>query len=107
MAVVASGNVEAKHCHLLSTGGMLSYARRSDACEFVVTTETGMLYPLRTQNPAKRFIPVNPTAVCECMKLITLPKLRGSLLDLKYDACVAPEVAARARMPIERMVAIT
>jgi quinolinate synthase len=83
MAFVASGDVKAKHCHLLSTGGMLSYARRSDACEFVVATETGILYPLRKQNPAKRFIPVNPTAVCEYMKVITLPKLRDSLLDLK------------------------
>jgi quinolinate synthase len=106
MEFVASGDVEAAHCHMLSTGGMLDYARRSDAKEFIVATEAGMLYPLREQNPGKRFIPVKRAAVCRYMKMITLANLRDSLRDRRHEVRVAPEVAARARVPIERMVAI-
>ena len=108
MEYVASGDVDAAHGHLLSTGGMLRYARESDAGEFIVATETGMLYPLREQNPGKRFIPVNRMAVCKSMKMITLPKLRDALIALAHLVVrVPPEIAARARLPIERMVAIS
>ena len=107
MEFVASGDVRAARCHMLSTGGMLDYARRSDAKEFVVATETGMLYPLQQQNPDKRFIPVMRDAVCRYMKMITLEGLRDSLQELRYEVRVAPEIAQRARLPIERMVAIT
>jgi quinolinate synthase len=107
MEFVASGDVAAAHCHMLSTGGMLDYARKSDAQEFIVATETGMLHPLRQQNPGKRFIPISRMAVCKYMKMITLPKLHAALRDHKHEVRVPPEVAARARVPIERMVAIT
>ena len=107
MEFVASGDVAAAHCHMLSTGGMLAYARESDAQEFIVATETGMLYPLREQNPGKRFIPVSRMAVCKYMKMITLPKLRDTLRDLAPEVRVPSEIAARARVPIERMVAIS
>ncbi|MGZ4306965.1 MAG: quinolinate synthase NadA [Solirubrobacteraceae bacterium] len=107
MEYLASGDIEAAHCHMLSTGGMLRYARESDAQEFIVATETGMLHPLREQNPGKRFIPVSRMAVCRYMKMITLPKLRDSLRDLAPEVRVPPETAERARIPIERMVAIS
>ena len=58
MEYLASGDISGAHCHMLSTGGMLTHARESDATEFIVATETGMLYPLRAQNPGKRFIRV-------------------------------------------------
>jgi quinolinate synthase len=106
MEFVASGDVQGAHCHMLSTGGMLDYARRSEAHDFIVATEIGMLYPLRQQNPGKRFIPVKRSAVCEYMKMITLEKLRDSLRDMRYEVRVEPEIAARARVPIERMVTI-
>ena len=92
---------------MLSTGGMLDYAGSSDAREFVVATETGMLYPLQQQNPDKRFIPVRRAAVCRFMKMITLEGLRDSLRDMRYEVRVAPDVAARARVPIDRMVTIS
>jgi len=107
MEYVASGDVEAAHCHMLSTGGMLRYARESKAKEFIVATETGMLYPLREENPEKRFIPVNRMAVCKYMKMITLPKLRDALEAMAPQVKVPPEIAERARLPIERMVAIS
>jgi quinolinate synthase len=107
MEYVAAGDVDAEHTHMLSTGGMLKFARDSDAEEFIVATETGMLHPLEQDNPGKRFIPANRAAVCRYMKMITLPKLRDALRDLRPEVSVAPAIAERARVPIERMVAIT
>jgi quinolinate synthase len=107
MEYVASGDVDADHTHMLSTGGMLNFAAASEAEEFIVATETGMLYPLEAENPGKSFIPANRAAVCKYMKMITLPKLRDTLRDLQPVVKVDPELAERARVPIERMVAIT
>ena len=45
-------------------------------------------------------------AFCKYMKMITLPKLRDSLIEMKFEVSVPPEIAARAKLPIERMVAI-
>jgi quinolinate synthase len=106
MEYVASGDVDPERTHMLSTGGMLSFARTSDADEFIVATETGMLHPLAIENPGKSFIPANRAAVCKYMKTITLPKLRDALRDLKPVVKVDPALAERARVPIERMVAI-
>ena len=76
------------------------------ACEVVVATEVGMLYPLQMAAPDVDFIPANPNAVCEYMKMITLPKLRDALREMKFEVRVPEEIAVRARVPIERMVAI-
>ncbi|HEY1358835.1 MAG TPA: quinolinate synthase NadA [Thermoleophilaceae bacterium] len=107
MEYVAAGDVDSDHTHMLSTGGMLEFAAGSEADEFIVATETGMLYPLEAENPGKSFIPANRAAVCKYMKMITLPKLRDALRDLGPTVQVDPEIAKRARVPIERMVAIT
>jgi quinolinate synthase len=107
MEYVASGDVDAEHTHMLSTGGMLNFAAESDADEFIVATETGMLHPLEEANPDKTFIAANRAAVCRYMKMITLPKLRDALRDLSPVVQVDPALAERARVPIERMVAIT
>ena len=107
MEFVASGEVGGERCHMLSTGGMLDYVQRSDAREFIVATETGMLHPLQKQNPDRRFIPARQAAVCRFMKMITLEGLRDSLRDMRHEVRVAPDIARRARVPIERMVEIT
>jgi len=108
MEYVAAGDVDAENTHMLSTGGMLRHARESDAETFIVATETGMLHPLERQNPQKKFVPANRSAVCQYMKMITLPKLRDALRDGgdAYTVKVPPRIADRARVPIERMVAI-
>jgi quinolinate synthase len=72
----------------------------------VVATETGMLYPLRMAAPEVDFIPANPDASCMYMKMITLPKVRDALRDMKYEVRVPHDIAARARVPIDRMIAI-
>ena len=106
MEYVAAGDVDPERTHMLSTGGMLSFARESDADTFIVATETGMLHPLEKENPGKRFVPANRAAACRYMKMITLPKLHDALRDLKPVVKVDPELAERARVPIDRMVAI-
>ena len=106
MEYVASGDVDPERTHMLSTGGMLNFARDSEADTFIVATETGMLHPLAKENPGKTFIPANRAAACRYMKMITLPKLRNALRDLKPVVQVDPELAKRARVPIDRMVAI-
>src|SRR2546423_487073 len=108
MEYVAAGDVDPEHTHMLSTGGMLKFAKQSDADTFIVATETGMLYPLEEENPGQTFVAANRGAVCPFMKMITLPKLRDALRDggEGYTVKVDPELAERARVPIERMVAI-
>jgi quinolinate synthase len=106
MEYVAAGDVDPERTHMLSTGGMLDFARQSDSDSFIVATETGMLHPLAKENPGKEFIPANRAASCQYMKMITLPKLRDALRDLKPEVRVDPELARLARVPIDRMVAI-
>jgi quinolinate synthase len=106
MQFVASGDVSAENTYFLSTSGMLRHVRESPKDTMIVATETGILYRMHKDSPDKRLIPANEHAVCEFMKTITLPKLRDALRDLKYEVRVPPQIAARARVPIERMVAI-
>jgi quinolinate synthase len=65
-----------------------------------------MLYPLQMAAPQANLVEANRMAYCKYMKMITLPKLRDSLRDMKHEVSVNPELAERARVPIERMVAI-
>jgi quinolinate synthase len=65
-----------------------------------------MLYPLQQAAPQARLIEANRMAFCKYMKMITLPKLRDSLRELKFEVKVDERIAERARLPIERMVAI-
>jgi quinolinate synthase len=107
MEYVAAGDVAAEGVHMLSTGGMLRYAGEHHGGTAIVATETGMLYPLRKADPDTEFIAANEAATCRFMKMITLPKLRDSLRDDVFEVKVPDEIARRARVPIERMVAIT
>jgi quinolinate synthase len=61
---------------------------------------------MQRESPEKRFVAANEAAVCRYMKMITLPKVRDSLQDLKFEVRVPEEIAERARIPIERMVSI-
>ncbi len=135
MEYVAAGDISSEGVHMLSTGGMLQYAREAEEHaeagrhaetgehveagssgpvgghgggrrEAVVATEVGMLYPLRMAAPDIDFIPANPEASCQFMKMITLPKLRDALRDMQFEVRVPTEIAERARVPIDRMVAI-
>jgi len=106
MEYVAAGDIDPEGVHMLSTSGMQKHVEANPDGEFIVATENGMLYPLQQAAPQANLIEANRMAFCKYMKMITLPKLRDSLRDLKFEVRVAPQIAERARIPIERMVAI-
>jgi len=106
MEYVASGDIEPEGVHMLSTSGMLQHVEENPEGSFIVATENGMLYPLQQAAPQANLIEANRMAFCKYMKMITLPKLRDSLRDMKFEVSVSADVAARAKLPIERMVAI-
>jgi quinolinate synthase len=106
MEYVAAGDVDPAGVHMLSTSGMQTYVEAHPEGEFIVATENGMLYPLQQAAPKANLIEANRMAFCKYMKMITLPKLRDSLAELKFEVSVPPEIAAKAKLPIERMVAI-
>jgi quinolinate synthase len=91
---------------IVSTEQMMREARVSTARTFVIATETGVLHRMRKENPGKEFIPASEDAECRYMKMITLENLRDSLRDLKYQVTVPEDTASRARLAIERMLAI-
>lgn len=93
--------------HILSTEGMVTYAEGSAAETFLVATEVGILHRLGQKAPGKRFVPVNREAVCQYMKLTTLEKVRDSLLLGIHEIDVPADVSARARVALERMIAIS
>lgn len=104
---VAQGDYGSRQVQLLSTEGMMNYAKSSPAKSFVVATETGILYRMKQQNPEKDFIPVSENAVCQFMKMITLDKVYASLKDDKYEVKVPKNIAQKARLAIDRMLAIS
>ena len=107
MEYVAAGDVDPEGVHMLSTGGMLRYAETAPSgTTAIVATETGMLHPLQMARPDVDFVAANEAASCRYMKMITLPKLRDALREMAPVVKVPEEVAERARLPIERMVAI-
>lgn len=91
---------------VLSTEGMVRYAKETPDKEMIVATETGILARMKKDSPDKKFYPANARAVCEFMKMITLEKVLWSLEDLKYEVKVPRVIADRARLAIERMIAI-
>jgi len=106
LEAMSAGEVDPSGVQILSTEGMIKRPAMSDADEFIVATEVGILHRLRRENPAKRFFPANEKAVCAYMKVTTLPKVRRSLLEMTHRITVPAPVASRARRAIERMIAI-
>ena len=107
MEYVAAGDVASDGVHMLSTGGMMAWAAAAPAgATAIMATETGMLHPLQMARPDIDFVAANEAASCRYMKMITLPKLRDTLRDMSGVVKVPEAIAERARLPIERMVAI-
>ncbi len=104
--LAGEGVVPAERVKVLSTGGMVEAARRSQARKVLVATEIGMLHQLRAARPGTVFEPVNDRASCRYMKMITLEKLLRSLRDGVTEITVPDDVAAKARTSVERMIAI-
>lgn len=103
---IAKGDL-AKTGHILSTEGMMKHARASDARQFVVATETGILYRMQKENPEKEFIPIKRDAVCKYMKKIDLEKVHNSLANNVYEVRVPRRIADKAKLAIDRMLSIS
>ena len=91
----------------LSTGGMCAFAKESDAQEFIVGTECGILHRLEKENPTKRFYCAGSNIVCQDMKKITLEKLRDCLAGMKEEVVVTEEIAVKAKRAIDAMLALS
>ena len=101
-----TGDLPAGRTRVLSTGGMLAAARETTAPAVLVATETGMLHQLRQANPAVRWEPVNPDAVCPFMKMTTPAALLRCLRDGVAEVHVDPAVAERARQAVTAMIEV-
>jgi quinolinate synthase len=100
---MAFGN---ERTHILSTEGMINFAKESPKPRFMVATEIGIIHRLEKEAPGKRFEPVNRKAFCRYMKMITLEKVRDSLREWKHEIEIDPEIAAKARGAIDRMISL-
>jgi len=91
---------------LLSTGQMLKFAKISDADEFIIATEKGIIHSLKKQNPNKQFYPVAQKAVCPNMKKISLEKVVWALEDMQYQITVPEPICSNARRSLDRMLQV-
>ena len=106
LEAISAGDIDPEGVQILSTEGMIKRPALSNASEFIVATEVGILHRLRRENPAKRFHAANERASCAYMKVTTLPKVKRALQRLEHRITVPTDVANRARRAIERMIAI-
>ena len=104
---IASGSYKNRQVQVLSTEGMMNYAKNSSSSEFVVATETGILYRMKQQNPEKTFVPASDKAECQYMKMITLDKVYDSLVNEEYEVKVPKNIALKAKLAIDRMLSIS
>lgn len=88
----------------ISTGGMIRYAKESEAREIIVGTEPGIIHRLKKENPDKNFYRVSDSVVCPNMKRTSLEKVLWALEDITYAIEVPEEIAACARRCIEAML---
>ncbi|MFC2014427.1 quinolinate synthase NadA [Chloroflexota bacterium] len=89
---------------VLSTGGIIRFARETDAPEVIVGTEIGILHRLKKENPGKKFIPVSEQAVCPRMKLITLDTVLWSLENMTNQITIPEEIRHKAKAAVDKML---
>ena len=87
-----------------STSGIIDYATNSDANEFIICTEMGVLHQLTLKNPDKKFYSVGIRQFCPNMKKVTLEKVRDVLINENNAVAVSDEVRKKAGIPLARML---
>jgi len=90
----------------LSTSQMAKFAKETDAQEFIIGTEVGILYRLKKDNPKKEFYPASEAAVCPNMKRTTQEKVLWALEELRQEVRVSDSIRRRAKKAIDRMLEI-
>ena len=106
MRQMAQGTMPANMMQFRSTQGMVQFVRETPQKVVIMATEVGNIYPLSKAAPGKTVIPASPEAICAYMKQNTLRRVYHSLRDGIHEITVDQELAARARIPIERMLSI-
>ncbi len=92
---------------VLSTNGMVRFAKTSQSNEFIVGTENGIIHRLQKENPGKSFYPASELAVCPNMKLNSLEKILWCLEGMKNVVKVSDELRLKAARPVERMLSLS
>lgn len=92
--------------HVTSTSGMLRFAKSSDAKEFIIGTETGLMYGLRKDNPGKTFYPLRKDMICPNMKKTLLQSVLHCLETETYKIKVPEEIRIPAKRALDRMLEI-
>ncbi len=92
---------------VLSTGGMFAYVKKSDAKEFIIGTESGMLYKLKKENPDKIFYLPTEHLICPSMKLTTLGWVAHSLEKNLYEVKVPEDIRLKAEIALNRMLEVS
>lgn len=95
-----------KSDHVTSTSGMLRFAKSSDAKEFIIGTETGLLYGLRKDNPEKAFYPLRKDMICPNMKKTSLKSVSRVLETMANEIKVPENIRIPARKALDRMLAV-
>lgn len=106
LEAMSAGAIPTEGVQVLSTEGMIRRPGQSEATSFIVATETGILYRMRRANPDKTFIAASDRAECMYMKMTTLPKVLHALEHMEHRITIPEDIAARARLALERMVSI-
>lgn len=94
--------IELAH-HVASTSGMVRFAKSSNAKEFIIGTEVGLIYRLEKENPDKSFYPLKKTMICPNMKVTTLESVLLALKEMKYIVKVPEDIRTRAKEAVDRM----
>ncbi len=100
------GDIPSEGVHIASTERMIQLVKERPATEFIIATETGIMHRMEQLAPEKHFFAADRAAVCAYMKTITLEGTRDALVKDQFHVTVAPEIAARARASLDRMVAL-
>jgi quinolinate synthase len=91
---------------VLSTSGMLKHVAESNEKEFIIGTESGLIYPLQKNHPDKQFYKASDMFICPDMKRISLDDIVNTLDNLSPEIRVPPDIQERARNAVERMIQI-
>ena len=95
-----------KEMHFLSTEAMINKSKETDSKNLIIATETGVIHKMKKLSPDKNFIPINRSATCKYMKMITLDKVLSALKNERPEVKVAKDISVKAKTAIDRMVSI-
>jgi quinolinate synthase len=98
--------------HIGSTSSLLKFVIEDGADTYIVATEPGIIHQMKKHAPGKTYIPAPPDSNCACnecphMRRNTMEKLYLCLRDGRPRVTVDPEIAARALIPIQRMLELS